>query len=77
MICTGRSAVNLKPFPFNDNNWPIGVLPDGTLNVVEKGAPPFRPTIIDDDPFLELDEANPDDEADEAHDRAIGALSDD
>jgi type III restriction enzyme len=27
---------------------PIGMLPDGTLNVVEPGAPPFKPTIIRD-----------------------------
>ncbi len=28
---------------------PIGLLPDGKLNVVERDAPPFKPTIIDDE----------------------------
>jgi hypothetical protein len=73
-----------KPLPFDPNNWPIGILPDGTLNVVEKGAPPWEPKIIDedflepqDDPFLEPDAPDPDDAADEAQDRANGAIGDD
>lgn len=28
---------------------PIGMLPDGKLNIVERDAPPFKPTIVDDD----------------------------
>lgn len=28
---------------------PLGMLPDGRLNVVEADAPPFEPEIVDDD----------------------------
>ena len=28
---------------------PLGILPDGKLNTVEKDAPPFEPEIVDDD----------------------------
>ena len=66
-----------KPFPFDHNNWPIGILPDGTLNVVEKGTPSFKPVIVDDDPFLERDDIDLSDEEDEAQDRANGLLTND
>jgi hypothetical protein len=44
----------------------IGVLPDGELNLVEKGSPRQEPTIIDDDddPFLADDPLDEDDEDD-------------
>jgi hypothetical protein len=28
-----------------DDNWPIGMLPDGSLNVVDATDPPFEPTL--------------------------------
>lgn len=30
-------------------DYPPGMLPDGKLDIVQEGDPPFRPTIVDDD----------------------------
>ena len=36
---------------------PIGMLPDGTLNIVERGAPRFEPRIISDQEAAEKEAA--------------------
>jgi hypothetical protein len=38
---------------------PIGILPDGTLNVIKIDDPPFQPKVVDDRgaPVPELDRA--------------------
>jgi hypothetical protein len=40
-------------------DWPLGVLPDGSMNIVNKDDPPFKPTIVDEDGNVVED---PDDE---------------
>jgi hypothetical protein len=45
--------INARTFP----NDPIGILPDGSLNVVKFDDPPFRPIIIDEEGnVIELDD---------------------
>jgi hypothetical protein len=40
-------------------NDPIGILPNGSLNVVKAGDPAFRPIVVDDEgKVLELDDDN-------------------
>lgn len=40
---------------------PIGMLPDGKLNIVQRDDPPFEPTIVDDDGNV-IEEGDEDDE---------------
>ncbi len=44
------------------------------MKLVEIRATSFKPLIEDRDPFFESDGSDPDDEADEAQDRANGLL---
>jgi hypothetical protein len=42
---------------------PIGILPNGSLNVVKAGDPAFRPIVVDDEgKVIELDDDNLEDE---------------
>lgn len=49
-------AKHPKDTPPPDDDFGIGVLPDGTLDIVEEGAPPFQPTIKPDLQSLSVEE---------------------
>jgi hypothetical protein len=59
-----RKRITTEPCAISTlEDWPIGMLPDGTLNIVNVDDPPFKPMVIDNLGNLIL---NPDVEAEAA-----------
>ena len=42
-----KIAVAESAGTMTDDDWPIGLLPDGSLNIVDPDDPPFEPTVVD------------------------------
>lgn len=46
-----------------DDDWPIGMLENGQLNIVDKDAPPWKPKVVDEDGNdVDPDSIEPDEE---------------